>query len=297
MTPRLAFPAVLFATALAFFTSATLFSQGIQRSLYASVVDQAGAPVPNLGPSDFIVREDNVAREVLRVAPADEAMQIAILVDTSEAATSHISHMREALPAFIDTLTTASGGRGSNQVALVATGERPTILTDYTGDPAQLRKGIARLWPMGGNYLLDGMIEVMGGFKKREAKRPVIVAITTEGPELSSRYFDLVLTPLRDTGTALHAIVLGSPSGDISDDARNRDFVLEEGPKTSGGTRDQLLTAMSLGGKLKQLASVITNEYRVTYARPDSLIPPDRVTVTAKRPELTARGRLVKDQQ
>lgn len=297
MTPRRAFPAVLFAAALAFTTSATLFSQGAQRSLHVSVVDQAGAPVPNLGPSDFIVREDNVAREVLQVAPADDPMQIAILVDTSEAATSHISHIREALPPLVDALTAASGGRGSNQIALIATGERPTILTDYTSDPAQLRKGIVRLWPMGGNYLLDGIIEVTGGFKKREAKRPVIIAMTTEGPEFSSRYFDLVLTPLRDSGAAFHAIVLGSPSGDISDDARNRDFVLDEGPRSSGGTRDQLLTAMALGGKLKQLANVLTHEYRVTYARPDSLIPPDRVTVTARRPELTARGRLVRDQQ
>src|SRR6266513_3762806 len=65
---------------------ATLLSQAIERSMFVSVVDQAGAPVPNLGPSDFLVREDNLSREVLRVVPATDPMQIAILIDNSTAA-------------------------------------------------------------------------------------------------------------------------------------------------------------------------------------------------------------------
>ena len=65
---------------------ATLLSQALERSMYVSVVDQAGAPVPSLGPSDFVVREDNLSREVLRVVPATDPMQIAILVDNSTAA-------------------------------------------------------------------------------------------------------------------------------------------------------------------------------------------------------------------
>ena len=48
-------------------------AQAIQRSIYVSVLNAAGAPVPNLGPSDFIVREDNLSREVLRVGPVDDA--------------------------------------------------------------------------------------------------------------------------------------------------------------------------------------------------------------------------------
>ena len=53
-----------------------------------------GAPVADLGPADFIVREDNVAREVLRVAPASEPMQIALLVDNSQAAEPFIRDYR-----------------------------------------------------------------------------------------------------------------------------------------------------------------------------------------------------------
>ena len=130
---------------------------------------------------------------------------------------------------------------------------------------------------------------------KREAQRPLIVAITTEGPEYSQRQYEDVLKPLRDAGAALHVIVLGLPSNDISDDARNRGRVLDEGPRTSGGRRDSLLASSALPGALKQLAAELTHQYLVTYARPQSLIPPERVTISTTRAGLTARGTLVKE--
>jgi VWFA-related protein len=272
----------------------TVLAQAQQRAMYVSVLNDAGDPVPDLGPSDFVIREDNIAREVLKVAPAEEPMQIAVLVDTSQAARDDIAHIRTALPPFVATLTA-----GRNQVAIIAIGERPTVFTDYTTSAATLKKGIDRIWatPGSGAYLLDAIVEVCRGFKKREAGRPVIVSITTEGPELSNLQHDQVLEPLRASGAAFHAITLGRPSSSLSDEVRNRNIVLDEGPKTTGGRREDLLTSMALGGNLTQLANELTHQYRVTYARPQSLIPPERVTVAAAKPGLTARGTAIKEQQ
>jgi hypothetical protein len=274
-------------------------AQAIQRSMYVSVVNDAGLPVPDLGPSDFVVREDNVAREVLRVAPADEPMQIEILVDNSQAAGEYIRDLRVTLREFVDALLESNPGGRKNEVGLVALAERPTILTEPTFDRALLKKGIDRLFALrgSGNYLLDGVIEVCRGFKKRSAARPVIVAITTEGPEFSSRHFDLVLGPLRETGTAFHVIVVGPLSSDTSDEARNRNIVLDQGPSTTGGRFEHILTSMALGGKLKQIANDLMHQYRVTFARPQSLIPPERTTISTTKPGLTARGTLIKEQQ
>jgi len=245
------------------------------------------------------VREDNVAREVLRVAPADEPMQIALLVDTSQTARDDISYMRTALPPFVTALTNPNEAGRKTEVALIAFGERPTIFTDYTTSAANLQKGINRIWSQtnSGAYLLDAILEVGQGFKKREAPRPVIVAIVAEGPELSYRHYEQVLGPLRDSGAMFYALVIGSPSHDLSDEGRSRSVVLDQGPTSTGGQRIQLLTAMALKDRLKQLADELTHQYRVTYARPQSLIPPERVTVTTSRAGLTARGRLAKEQQ
>ena len=271
-------------------------AQAIQRALYVSALDATGAPVADLGPSDFIVREDNMAREVLKVEPAVEPMQIALVVDTSQGARDDISHMRTALPAFVKAMTT---GEVKNEVAIVAIGERPTVYTNYTFSQAELKKGIDRIWSVQGSgaYLLDGIIEICQGFKKRGAQRPVIVAILSEGPELSTRQHDQVLEPLRLSGTAFHAITLGRPSTSLSDEARERNIVLDEGPRATGGRRDELLTSMALGGKLTQLADEIMHQYKVTYARPQSLIPPERVTVAAAKAGVTARGTLIKEEK
>jgi von Willebrand factor type A domain len=292
MTTRRLFAALSVACALAMTHS--LNAQAIQRALYVSALTDAGAPVDSLAPSDLIVREDNVAREVLTVVPAVEPMQVAILVDTSQGARDAISHMRTALPAFVNALTSAEV---KNEVAIIAIGERPQVFTNYTFNQAELKKGIDRIWSVQGSgaYLLDGIIEVCQGFKKRGAQRPVIVAILSEGPELSNRQHDQVLEPLQAAGAAFHAITLGRPQNNLRDETRERNIVLDEGPRTTGGRREELLTPMALDGKLTQLAAELTHQYKATYARPQSLIPPEHVTVAAAKPGITARGTLIKE--
>ena len=86
MTDRRLFFAVVVSLSIVLLQTASPRAQALQRSIYASVLDAAGAPVLDLGPSDFIVREDNLAREILKVEPATTPMQVALMVDTSTAA-------------------------------------------------------------------------------------------------------------------------------------------------------------------------------------------------------------------
>jgi len=293
--PRLTAAAIAFAS-MWLARPIDIVAQPNLRSMYVSVVDDAGAPVPGLGPSNFMIREDNTAREVLRVAPADEPMQVAVLVDTSQHARNDIAHIRTALPPFVAALTSAGEGERKNQVAIVGFGERPTILAEYSTMPAALQKGIDRIWPMpnSGPYLLDAISETCQGFKKREAQRPVIVAIAAEGEELSYQHYEQVIDRLTAASAPLYALMLGTPRSSLTDESRSREIVLDRGTSVSGGYREQLLSSMALDGKLKQLANQLTHQYLVTYSRPESLIPPERVTVAATKPGLAARGTPVK---
>jgi hypothetical protein len=281
-------PAAIFGFVLASLVSAQVHAQATRQAVYVSALDKSGAPVPDLTTRDVIVREDNLAREILMVAPADEPMQIAVLVDDSQAAEQYIRDYRQALPPFITALTGGEEAERRNQVALIGLAGRPTVVTDYTFDRELLLKGVQRIFSMteSGSYLLDGIFETSQGMSKRRMARPVIVVITTEGPELSDRFHQQVLEPLRESGAALHVVVLGRPTNNDID----RSVVLLEGPRTTGGQYDVLLTGSALPNRLKQLAEELTHQYRVTYSRPQSLIPPERVTVSAAKEGMTVRG-------
>ena len=283
--------------ALALTMPEQLAAQANRRSMYVSVLDEADAPVPNIVPADLVVREDNVAREVLLVQPATEPMEIAILVDNSQSARDSISLIRQNLPAFVTALTAPNEVGKRNEVAIIGVGERPTILAGHTSDAKALQKGIDLIWSQRGSgaYLLDAIVETCQGFKKRGVRRPVIVALTTEGPELANRTWDQVLKPLADTGTAFYALALGTPSSSLRDEMRERAMVLDRGPKETGGRRIDLLTSMGLSTELPKLANQLTHEYLVTWAHPESLLPPEKISIAAAKPGMTARGTLVRE--
>jgi hypothetical protein len=267
--------------------TATLRAQDRQRAMYVSVLDAKGAPAENIGLNDLIIREDSVAREVLRVSPANDPIQIALLIDTSQAAQTFIRDYRQAVPAFLDVVL-GEDTSGNNQVAIIGIGERPTILTDYTSNRGQLTTGVNRLFsiPQAGTYLLDAIMEVSQGLQKRGAERAVMVAITSEGPELSNRGYRQVLDRLKASGATLHVVTIGSPANMAED----RTLTLSLGTKNSGGRYDTLLIPSALATRLKDVGREIIGQYRVTYARPDSLIPPEKIEVSARREGWTVRG-------
>jgi len=294
MNGRRKLVALLLLLAVVLLRTPAPLAQAVQRSMYVSVLNAAGAPVPDLGPSDFVVREDNLSREILKVGPVETPLSVALLVDTSAASRPNIRDIREAATEFIKAVT---GTDVKHQVALIGVGERPTVLVDYTTDQARLLKGIGLVFTheQSGTYLLDGVIEVSQGFKKREAPRPVIVAIATRGPEYSNRYHDQVQSALDGVGASFHIVMIGPPPNDLTtQEGRERAITFSQTTESTGGRYDNVLAASAVPDRLKQVANELTHQYLVTYARPQMLIPPEKITIAAKRTELHVRGTPVK---
>jgi len=266
-------------------------AQPRERELYVSLLDKDKHAITTTPqPQDLVVREDNVAREVLRIVPASEPMQIAILVDNSQAATRAIQRMRDALGTFVSLMA-----NGRNEISIVTMGDRPTLAVDATTDLDKLKKnGADRLFaqPGAGTYLLESVIETTKGFRKKESSRPVIVAMLTEGIEFSNQHYDEVLKALKDTNTEFFALTLteGPRGNDNNDAVRNRNVVLDRGTRETGGRREILLSDMAIQDSLASIADELLHQFKVTYGRPESLIPPEKITVEAKNPSWTARG-------
>jgi VWFA-related protein len=257
-----------------------------ERTMYVSAVDQKGEPVEGLGQNDFVVREDGVQREVLRVTRATEPIDIAILVDDSAASESLIPRVREALRSFIAKM--AMG----NQIAIVGLADRPTILANYTSNTKLLQDGIGLLWPRtrAGTTLMDALFEVSRGLERRETPRAVIIPIITDGGDFPNRQYEQVMPEVKQAGAAIHAIAVGNFSSTDHDELRNRARILSEGTRTTGGQRVSLLSEISVQQALDRLARELSSQYKVVYSRPESLIPPDKLEVSARRPGITMRG-------
>ena len=255
--------------------------------IYASVFDAKGTPATGLTAADFVVREDGAQREVLKAGPATSPMQIMVLIDDSQAADSSIQPLREGLTAFVLALNDRA------DIGLITIGERPTSLVEHTTDVNLLKKGITRVFsrPGAGTYLLDGILDISKGLQKREAERPVIVAVVMEAVEFSNLDHRRVLDQLYASGAGLHVIAVGTPVTSLDDETRNRNQVIAEGTEQTGGRRDLVFAPMGIPDKLRQLADELLHQYVVTYARPETLIPPEKVQVTVTRPGLSVRAR------
>ncbi len=263
-------------------------AQANERVVYVSAWNkETRAPITGLGVDAFTVREDGRAREVLRVTPASSPMPIAILVDNSQAARDYIADIRKALTSFVKVMS------GTGPIAIVGVADRPTILRDYTADPRQQLDGVGKVFAMpdSGATLLDAIVETSRGLQRREEDRAAIVIVTTENTEFSNRHYSDVLEELAKGGAALHAVVLTRPAGSSLDDpARNRAFVLDRGPKDSGGTRIDVLTSQAFESRLLELAAILKSQHRVVYARPQQLIPPEKIEVAAAKPGMEVSG-------
>ena len=283
-------PALALVTAVAVLlgglTDRPLEAQARERTLFVSAVDDKGEPVDGLGPDAFVVRENGQRREILRVSRATEPIDIALLADNSQAASDEITFIRDALTKFVAVMAP------DNRIAVIALADRPTVFVEYTSDIARLNGGIGRLFSMSqsGMTLLDGIWETARGLEKREGPRAVILPVFTDGVEFTNRYSRDVVQALQRAGAALHAVGIGTFEHAEEHAIRERSFLLDEGPRKSGGQRITLLAPNALTATLQRVARELSSQYKVVYGRPDSLFGFDELEIASARAGVTVRG-------
>ncbi|MGE5361125.1 MAG: hypothetical protein ACM3NQ_19075, partial [Bacteroidales bacterium] len=292
----------LLIVALGLISSVLLLAQRApdrDRTMFVTVVDGSGAPVKGLRPDDFVVREDGVQREILRVEPATGPIEITLLVDTSQAANPLIADFRGALTGFMRAV-----GKG-NEIGLTSFGGPPRVLQNYTSNPGAMQQGIGRVFAEQGSgaYLLEALMSVASGVTKRAPERAEILAVLVRSaPEFSDLAHDRVISAIAACGARFDAVTVqtgGSPpfTGEQATAFREREMVLDEASRVTGGRNDMALSGLAVAPRLDAIAAELSNQYRVVYARPESLIPPQKIEVATKKPGLTARGTPARTQQ
>ena len=261
-----------------------------ERSISVSVVTGEDTPLTNLTAADFTIREDGLAREVLRATTAPLPSHLVLLVDDSQVTQPSIQYLRTGLTTFVRRVADAAQGlpaESAPQWALTTFGDRPTKRVEYTQSEIPLLRGIDRLFHQNGAgaTLIDAIIETTRDLKKLQAVRPLIVAFVAEdGPEFGNRTHKDVATALEGVNASLWVVALQTGSQNIqSSESRERAIITGDVVKWSGGATKVVITAQAIDGGFVSIANQILTRYSLTYGRPESLVPPSKLEVAVKR--------------
>jgi hypothetical protein len=151
-----------------------------------------------------------------------------------------------------------------------------------------------------GGQLLSGISEASVDFERRRVERAVILVLTVGGEEHTPLPPHHVLEQLRNSGAALHVVsVLGSTlrptaasgrAGDLLNENLSLSEVLGDGPKRSGGGREEVPAIAGAMTGLQQLAEALKKQYVVEYTLPDGVKASDRFSVSTKRRDVALRA-------
>ena len=262
-----------------------------EQHAFATVTDKKGAALAGLGVADFTVSEDGVKREVLRVEPAAAPLHVVLLLDSSDTVNSATHDIRVGATAFINAIFDANS---LSQMALDTFGERPTQVAPFASTPIPILKAAAEFFPARGSgaYFNEAVRDAARALAKLGATRPVIVAYVDEnGPEFSNIDHTRVATELQQAHAALWTITrpdrnaantgLGNPADNSA--RLERATILNDLTSQSGGQNTQVFATTTLATTFTDLAKLIGSQYDITYARPESLVPPRKIDVSTSR--------------
>jgi hypothetical protein len=262
------------------------------RRLYVTALDENDGIVTDLAAADLAVKESGKVRPIVRLEPTRDTMSIAIIVDDNGTGIFRVPVGR-----FIETLL----GRGEFSISVVR--GQTVRLADYTSDTRELSEAVALLGPHpstnDGNQLLDGITGAALNMVKRKAGRPVILALTVGGDDVTPMQPDDALDDLRKSGAQLYVVsmfssalrptVPTSRAADLLSEGHALKAMIGDGPDRSGGHREDISAMAGVDPRLQQLAAQLKQQYVLEYSLEGSK-PGKRVEISAKRKNITLRA-------
>ena len=271
------------AIALAFMP-ALAARQDSQKTIYVTVLDENNVPITDLKPEEIGVFEGGVQRAIVSAKRATAPMSILMLGDTSkvaggggvdqrktaQAAGEMIRDLRAAFSEFSKDILAASP---ESELGVMEFGQAAILITNFTSKPADIEKGITRLFPKpdADSVLLEAIMEGAKELDKRKNMRRAMISINIEpGNEASREPPNNILKSLAQSRAPLYSISL--QKGDLRD--QRRGVVLPQLAQQTGGRHQIIVGQSALVGLAKGVAAGLINQYEITYTRPAGPMPP-----------------------
>jgi VWFA-related protein len=257
-----------------------------ERTVYVTVTDAKRAPILDLTADDFSIKEDGKTREITKAEIATSPLRIAVIIDDNGTGI-----FRPSAGAFMQRLL------GKAEFSLSSVTGQVMKLVDYTGNANILSEGLAKIAVRAatndGGQLLSGIYEAAKEIEAKKPARPVILALTVGGEEHSPLPAHHVLDQLRKSGAGLYVVSVAASAirstaavnnpAELLGENMNKNEVIGDGPKQSGGRHDEIVAAPGIVQAVQQLAEELASQYKLTYVLPDGVKPNEKLTVTTRR--------------
>ncbi len=173
------------------------------------VSDRDGRRISGLTSADFDILQDGVRQKIEFFAAAEEPINIALLIDTSESARPVLDGIKESAKSFVKLL----GPR--DRAMIVAFDYDAHILSPLTSDHDQLNRGIklARIGEFLGTQMRDVVLrtvtDTFGGLTGRKA-----IILLTDGKDTTSQItIPNLLYSLQETDTLIYTVMFETGGG------------------------------------------------------------------------------------
>jgi len=268
-----------------------LFQPAVETySLRAVVSDAKGVPVRDLEISDVSLIEGGATLPLTRFEKDERPTRLALLVDSSQPLASAFRlQFNDAAKAFVASLPS------NTRLSVWTTGDRPVKVIDdldlaEEGSAAKVARSLSLVAPMGGNTILDALLEAAQDLQKKEGERNVVVFLTAEGPGFSSDSRQSLVDRVLKTGVEVTGTLIserGEPlgGGDVPPD--EYDYVFGTLTERTGGRLERPLTVMGASAASLRVAADLRSTYRLAFHSGGKR--PARVALQVARPAVKVR--------
>ena len=235
------------------------------RTITITVTDDKGQPVDSLAAEDVAVVESGATRTLVRIEKERRPLRLALIVDTSQPMSEHYRlQVVDPLLRFLGRLPEGT------QFSVWTTGDRPNKVVDYGEAATAAAKALRRVFPTGGNTVLDALVEASRDLQSKEAGRAAIVVVTGTGVGFTSYSKEQVVDIVGSSGATVLAAEIeendfaaSRAQGDVSQ--QDYDYALGNLAERTGGRREILLSAMGTARALDSFAAELASQYRLTF--------------------------------
>ena len=250
-----------------------------QFEFYVSAVDAQGLPVTNLTADEIVVTENGASASIERMELVIKPVKVQVLVDNGIGTGSQLLQFRNGLKGFFSALPLGV------EASLITLAPQPRWIVRGTNDRVQLANGVDRIAPDdGASKFVDALVEASSRIdadnRGREQYYPVIVVLSTTGPETSSsreRDLERMIQRFREQNVTVHIVMLGTGPQTTNVVTGSRQvgvgkFVADDtgGRYEAIAATTRVMTLMPEIGAMVGRAHLRQNQqYRITAERPN----------------------------